>query len=224
MNLSGRVEYLCWDNTEEVLYSSMGREAAYMEDTIAVAKRRALNIREAAASGGVYQAGDIVWLIPAVLYPKSMDVPKPADIITDRDGNEFTVLSAQGQRRDATGYQTYRCVTRNLAIAALMHDTVTIETPDSGTLDASHTELKTWRPLYAGVKCRVQPLDATVGAERAIRDMTTKYEVFLSRELAITTRERVVWPNALTGYLTITAYRNRQRIDELPVIECVDNP
>ena len=222
MLLDGTVEYLTWDNVEAITLEVSRKGGVYMSVAVPGAKRRALSLREMAASGGVYQAGDITWLIPAVLYPKSLEAPKPADVVIDGDRNEYTVLSAQGQRRDATGYQTYKLVCRNLRVAYLMQDLLTVESVVGTHLDTSGVEIKDFAPVVTGVPCRFQEIGNEVKDGRAIRGTERRFEIFLSRELDIDiARSRIPYSGVVGGALDITGYRSRMSITDLPTLEAV---
>lgn len=215
MQLNLSQEYKVWDNIESVQYQST-RKTGNALDSIPVVKRRPLTVKERATSGGVYQGADAMFLVPVVLF--NLGLPKPADVITDKDGNAFTVLDWTGQKRDSSGYTTYKIHAVNLAIHYDLSDVITFERYVS-TLDASKTELKTWRPLYSNVPCRVQRLDDEVGQERGIRGTATRYNIYLAQDLSLVTRDRAAWPAALGGYLEVRKLTNRQRIDELSLVE-----
>lgn len=215
-------DYLQWMFPEPITFHSLRTGGDYMRDTIRTTRRRAIQTKEMAASGGVYTAGDVVWLIPGVLFPQQSmgGPPKEGDIIEDRDGNEWTVLNKQGGRRDAVDYRTFKCTTRNLVIAALLKDSITIETCGSGSLDAGVVEVKAWTPLVAGLAARVQPLADETNDQRGIRGTQKRYDVYLSREVVIpdVTRVRVPWAG---GYLDVTAYKSRGSISDLATLEAV---
>ncbi|MBY0523430.1 MAG: hypothetical protein K2R98_08520 [Gemmataceae bacterium] len=223
MQLDLSQDYKSWDSIEPVTYRSV-RKTGEMADGIPVARRRPVTFKEMTASGGAYQAGDVVWLLPTALLSVAIGTPKEADVVEDGDRCPWTVLTAQGQRRDRNGYQTWKLTCRNLVVAYDLQDLVTIERA-YGVLDAAGVEVRTWQPLYQALPCRMQPLVGELADERAIRGTAVRYDVFLSRDVAVdVTRDRVAWPAALGGYLEIKGYRNRERIDELPALECVLAP
>lgn len=219
VQLSFADNYLQWDNTEPVTYRSV-RKTGEMVDTIPIARRRKLTVKDMATGVVGYQTGDIAWLVPQALLSPSLGRPKEADIIVDQLGRPWTVLTADGQSDDSNGPQTWRLTCRNVVIAFDLKDTVTIERAVSN-LDASGTDVRTWQPLYSGITCRLQPVDQDIATERGITDLQGKYLIYLSQEVQVVMRDRVnVGAKAPGGYLEILSYRNRERIDELPYLEC----
>ncbi len=210
-----------WDNTEPVTYTST-RKTGSMAASIAIARKRSVTLKEQAVSGGVYQGSDIVFLLPGKLLSPSLGQLKEADVVTDRDGIAWTVLSAQGQRRGLKGYAVWRLTCRALAIVYDLRDLATFERY-MGVLDPAGIEVKAWRPVPngAGVSCRVQRISDQQAEERGIRGNEVLYEIYLAAELDLTVKDRVNWPAALGGYLEVRSIKNRQRIDELSVVEAV---
>ena len=97
--------YKAWTNTEAVQLKSISNagDTTYALPTV---KRRAPTFKELTASGGVYTAMDLVFLLPAkVVSTANAKRPKPGDVITDSDSVRWTILEAPLN----TLKSTYRC-------------------------------------------------------------------------------------------------------------------
>lgn len=153
-NLPGtRNEWTFWPNLEAVTL----RESAtsgYTEHAITKAKRRAVTTREQAASGGVYLASDVVWLIPNELLPSGVE-PKPADQIEDADGVQWTIIEIQPRGKFGN---TWRLVTRNLILAADLRSEADVLRP-SFAVDNAAQRAPVFAQVYADVPCRLQEVD-----------------------------------------------------------------
>jgi len=212
------LEWRTWDNTESVTWRS-NRNSGNLTDTILdVVKRRSINFKEIAASGGAYVGGDVVFLIPAPFVINGP--PKPGDDLFDLDENKYKVLSVTGQRRDATGYQTWKCTCRNLAIAHDLADIgFEIQTPVMN-LDQTGVEFRTWKVLYSGIKAKVQKLSEATADVFNIRGFKGTYAVYVEQEVTVSNKDRVTWSGAPAGYLEIVGYHPAASLDQLPIIDC----
>lgn len=248
MFLDMSADYLCWDNVSSVLYEQAravpsivdlpplfdGRTGAPVPAPsrnkplfVETAKRRNLTGRELAASGGVYVAGDQVYLIPAALLPSGF-LPKPADVVIELPddsadavpGTRWTVLNADQNKNR----QTHKLTCRNLTLAYDLRELVTIERP-ALSYDAAGVPVKAFPSdqsnpggvvLYDKLPARAQLITKDVADARGIRGLEGKYRVYVAQEVDVTAEDRVQLNNGL--YLDIVGYENAQRIDELPAI------
>lgn len=232
MQLDLSQDYRSWDNTVQVSYVNTLNTGS-QTDTIPVAKRRPISQYEMAASNGAYQAGDVLFLIPGPLLVNAE--PKPADQVIDDEGTVFTVLSADGGKLDKAGeYQTWKITTRNVAVAFGLNDVVNIER-SAIDYDTTGSATRAWpsdggaqggKVIYSKLACRVQPESAEIAEERGLKGQETRYTIFVSRQLdLLDVREcRAAWLQANKKpaiYLDLLAYRNAQKIGELPMIEAV---
>lgn len=199
-------------------------------DVIPVAKRRALNRKELAASSGAYTAGDQVWIIPVALLSGSKEI-KPGDVVQSDslagdDPERWTVLEAQlGKARN-----TYRLTCRDLTIAYDLRDVINIERPRV-TKDAAGAHVLAFpsdvqqpggEVLYSGLICKVQPTEEEIVEERGVRGTQQKYDVIVSRQVAVVQYDRIAWTvGASTTYLDILTVEHQQEITALPVIKAV---
>jgi len=199
---------------------TLRRPGRTTDQTSANALRRRVSIRDRAGTGGVYTTHDAVWHIPTA--DLAADPPRLGDIIIDADANEWTVIRMTEQAA-ATRWRLYA---RNLAITYNLDSWVNLERYTlSGT-----PAVKTWHPVAARVKARVQPKETKI-----YTDATTArlYKIYLVGDYDCDHTYRFVGPDA-TAYYPITALsqapdvstptrgqaavRHRKRIDRLQEI------
>lgn len=229
MNLSMQDDYKCWDNVESVTYTHVAR-TGNAEDTIPVVKRRSVKVGERSPSGGVYVAGDVVFLVPAVLLPASVNPPKPADVVADEDGTRFTVLQVGQNKRSITRGQaacgTWRLEARDLVVAHELADRIDIQRAVV-TLDPSGVAVRAWPPEggstpYPSLPCRVQLLTDEEAEERGIRGLGQKFKVVLSKQVELTKEDRIQWVEGnRTRVLRIESLHDPEQIADLPWIDAV---
>ena len=215
-------DYTVYDGLEPVTYQSTRNDGS-MLDSYPSALRRALKTSEAAASDGAYQAGDVVWIIPAAFVQPGMRL-KPADAVIDSDQNRYTVLDATEQKKRAS----WRLITRNLAIAFQLGHFIDIQKA-SISYDAAGVEVQSYPEdgggsvAYANLLCRVQEVTETETDERLIRGFQGEFVIYLSQQLNFTAdfnRYRVRHAKGgVVRYYDIVGYRNAEQIAELPVLE-----
>jgi len=213
MNLDNYdIDHLAWDNTEAVTLET-GRGDAARRSPVAVAKRRNVRVREKSPSGGAYQGFEIRWHLPSRELPEGV-VPIPGNVVEDREGVRWTVLTADRNRHAQT--HALGCV--DLVLAHDLCDRLTVERSHT-EYDAAGAAHKRWHTLHTDLPARVQPESSDVHDGHGVRGFQTRYRVVIDRELAITSEDRLVV--TLAGevrYLDITGYQQAERIDELPVV------
>ncbi len=250
MFLDLSMEHLVWDHTSSLVYTSRRLNGGDQQLRVSIAKRRAVNRKELAASNGVYTATDQVFLIPtAEILPLLQQgrEPQPGDRVTpdpDPAGagtNEaagtvdYVVLpeGVAGQRRDKNGPQCWKITARNLVLAFELYDLIDIQRP-ALQYDAAGAVVRKWpdtdgagQVVYGQLPARVQLLTQEETEERELRGFRSTYAVIVSKQLALGSEDRVRWvPRGQTTpvYLQILGQHNPQRIDELPVLDCVLPP
>jgi len=231
MQLDQSQDFLCWDNTESLTFAST-RDSGPVTQRVTTAKVRALNLRELIASAGAYEAGDIKVILPAVLL--SIGPPKPADQVILDDSTVLTVLGLMGGKRDAALQpRTWQLVSRNLTVHYQLTDAIDIQRA-ALTQDVTGANVRHWpdgnvpgvdhggSTPYAAIRARAQLLSKEEKEERGLRGLQEAYDVIVARQLLITGQDRVKLTLAAgTLYLDIRRLRNPQRMDELPVLECI---
>lgn len=209
------------DNLEPAWFEVSNRTGDAARVYLPVAKRRALTLKELAASGGVYTGRDKVWLFPQRRIPASLK-PKPADVLIDTAGERWTVLDVQHGKWG----QTWRLTTRNRVIAEDLRDLIQIERAQI-EYDEAGVATKYFPPdtrgqtIYRDLPCRVQPQQSDIAEERGIRGFRTQYLIYVDREVSITNEDRILWEGQ---YLEIRGYRSSQLITDLPVISAEAAP
>jgi hypothetical protein len=190
-----------------------------------LAKRRNLRRHELSASGGVYTAGDQVYLIPDNQFP--LNTPsKPGDVVVDlvsedegRPGTRWTILEVGwGKNRN-----TRRFMCRDLVLSYELRDSITIERPllvyDQAGVPVKHFPsdgAMQGITLYADLPARCQLISKAIAEKYAIRGLEGKYRIVVGQELDVSQEDRVILPNG--EYCDIVGYENAMRIDELPVV------
>ena len=224
MQLNLSADPSVWDNVESVTFQSTRK--GNRTTTLNGVQRTTLSKKELAASGGVYSALDLVFLIPAVGLPAGW-LPKPADVITDSLNTAFTVLEADGQVRDGTAFQTWKLICRDPIIAYDLQDLINIERA-ALSADDTGAVVKTFPPaggqtLYQNLACRVQVVNESVRDQRLIHAVEGSYAVHVAKQLSVNVAEdRIRWApqgGPVTYYLDLIAYHDAQMIDQLPILE-----
>lgn len=229
-------DYLTWDNTEPVQYERArhgdsfppaDRTKPSQADILApisVAKRRAVNRKELAASAGVYTPKDLVWLIPQAVLTTGL-VPKPGDAVLDNNGDRWTVLELALNKFK----QTWRLTCRNFVLSEALYDKIDILRANLD-IDAAGAYVKNFddalgiqnngmRYLYRQLPCRVQLITNEIVDERGIRGFQATTQIILSKQIDVTFEDRVIFGDKI---FDITGYHNPERIDELPVLDVLE--
>jgi hypothetical protein len=220
LDVSG--DWSVWDGVEQVtVYPTPRNDLTFFP--VSNALGRSLTFAEVAPSGGVYTRNDRVWLLPvATSQALTAEFPLvPGFAVVDGTGSTWTVLEV--------GLNTlkshWRCVTRNLVLAAGLRDTVTIIRPRV-TYGPSGSPAYDWSnatAIVTDLPARVQPTAGNVEAVNDIESMTKEYRVTLAQEVSVRAFDRVDWRDAagIPGPpLQILSSANSGRIDVLPELLC----
>lgn len=212
-------DWQIWDGLEAVTLT-VRKNSGDIDYVLASAKRRVMTNRELAASAGRYTGSDLVWLIPAELLAAGVRI-KPADTITESPVKKqtWTVLEASEQ----TLQTIWKLMCRDMVIAYDLRDLLTLEIPVVGQEDSA-ARANEWEAAYSDIACRMQPLNTEVFEERGKRTTQTRFDCFISQQVNPWNEDgdwgRVLLSDSGKVY-TITGYRQPDRIDQLPVLECV---
>jgi hypothetical protein len=142
-------DYTIVDDPEALTYTVVKR-TGNVNHAITHGFRAELDARELAASAGVYTGQDQIWFIPRTLVTAAAVAPKLADLITDPDGQVWTVLEAS-----PTGRQYWRFVCRNFVLSADLRNTLAHKRP-ANKADTSGGRRPELADLATGIPCRVQ--------------------------------------------------------------------
>jgi hypothetical protein len=233
--------YRTWGNTEAIVYTSHS-DSDY-EYAIAIAKPRAINFKELAASGGAYIGQDRVWLLPAALVSAAGMaselyvelVPKAGDWLklVSRDGLEKTETAETGRQGSDksrmarwtvleaglnTLKSTWRLVTRNLAIVYELQDVLTVKRPTFTTDAAGGRTYTGYTTVYQYIACRFQETQADVADERGQRLTVKRYTVPVEQRLILTIEDQLFDRDG--NVYEVKGWHDADRIDQLQQIEC----
>ncbi len=144
--------------------------------------------REAASGGAPLGCGDVPWMLPEA---ECAAAPALGDVLVDRAGGRWTVLSATLSVRLAR----WDCTCRNVALAYGLNDLVTIQRA-AYSKDAEGVQVEHWRTWRSGVRARIQPQALQVVAEEGVRQTVRRCRIHLAEDLAIDHACRIVAPDA----------------------------
>jgi hypothetical protein len=142
--------------------------------------RRAVSVREAAASGGKYLSTDVAFHLDAQELP----APSVGGKITDVDG-EWTILGIDWQ----TLVKRWRCVARQLKIGDGL--TVAIQAP-TYTKGATGAEEATFSNVASGIPARIQLLTSEMEVVNTNRTSKTDARVFFATEQTLGPGYRII--------------------------------
>jgi hypothetical protein len=202
------LDYLLVDEAEAVTFRSRGAGATYTDTRVAVAWRQNLSSQEVEASRGAYTRSDKKLHLPKRLLTTR---PKPADVVRTASDGDFTVLEVG----ESLGLRTWDLTCRSLAIVGGLGDLLTVERP-TYAVDAAGVRKPSWSAAYVGIPCRLQPIMTDEAAERGLVGPATRYDLFVDRDLAVTTEDRALVAGV---YYEVRRYRRAERLGELPALE-----
>lgn len=204
-----------YDFPESVTLGVRQAGDAYGAVQVAKAFRGQPSVKERAPSRGVYQGADLLWLLPA--RELSGAVPKPSDVVTDGQGVEWTLLTADYDQLD----RVYACYSLNLVVHLGLYDAVNLYRP-TATQDAAGSYVFSAVPAYTGLVARVQEQQGEFAEGREVRGTTRTYEIYLARNVTVTT-DYYAEDRSGNRY-DVLSWRNRERLDEAMVLTCERRP
>jgi hypothetical protein len=186
---------------------------------LTTAARYDRGLREGAPSFGVYQQADTVWTVDA---DELCEVtPKPRDRIVDEEEQTWTILAAT----KSAVLNFWRFDTRNLAIAADLKDSITIEVPTIGQ-SATGAITRTWTVKYDAIAGRAQPIAEVDYTERGKQATAITIRIYLGQQ--VDPRNAALdWGRVSVNGgapMNITTYTDAERITDLPYIEATLDP
>jgi hypothetical protein len=196
-----------FDNLEAVTFTS-ARTAGDQSVEIDDATFDFIGIKEAVASRGVYQAGDVTFSIRQALLT-DVGGAKPGDrVYRASDGQTYTVLTAV----PTVVTKVWDVTCRNLILANDLRRTGTLERPTGKQDHTGRAALKNYTTVAADVPCRVQPIDDAADDTFGRRTMPQRYNAFLGIQVTAHAKDRFVCDGQA---YTVLAVRDPEKITDL---------
>lgn len=196
------------DGLEPVMVQRLGSVDAI---AVAHALRQAIHTREAQRSQGRYTAADVGWSLSATEIPQP---PRPGDRIVDAEGQRWTVLEV-GQLAHRG---RWRCVARNLAVVHGLDERIDLEKAEFAK-GPGGAEEPTWRVWRAGLRARIQPIEAEIAAQYGRWTTFQRVRVFVEEAVPVDETMRIRGPNG--ALYAIAGFRKAEAIDALMEIDAV---
>lgn len=171
--------------------------------------RRAVTTKEASASGGKHTVSDTVFHVDQAAYTSQ---PEIGGTITDVDG-DWTILSVQWQ----TFVRRWRCVCRQLAIADIPANRVTIQQA-SYTKSSTGAEEPTWADVASDVLAMIVLDKSTVDVTHSNRVVGTAAKVMFTASQSLTSASRIV--SSTGAVLKVLAWEGFSTIDQYFTASC----
>lgn len=170
--------------------------------------RTTVSVREAADSGGVYQAGDVKFSVPHN-QPTLRRPPAIGDAIAASDGT-FTVLAAELLPHRTTT----RATCRNPVIAENLRDVFEILVGTEYRGDYGAPAIR-WTLDKANVAGKIQELSAAAREQLNADQMDSDYAIYLAVSERLTARHRIRHGEKIYA---VTGYRDRTTLGALQVV------
>jgi head-tail adaptor len=174
-------------------------------DAVADALRRAVTLREAERSNGLYTTSDVHWHLPQSQVTTD---PQPGYIITDSNDDEWTILAVE----DQTLTDRWRCTCRNLVVAEQLDTLVTIQVSTSIKGDTGAHE-QTWADQQGGIRARIQRIAGQVRTTVGASQIDATHTMYFRESIVLTARHRVADSDG--NRYRVVGYRDPERIDKL---------
>lgn len=210
MNLDFSADQSIFDNLEAVTFTSV-RTAGNQSVGVTDATFDFVSLKEAAASNGVYQAGDVSFSVRQSLLT-GLGGAKPRDtVLRASDGQTYTVLTAT----PTVFTKIWDLVCRNLILAADLRQTGTLSRPSNAQDSAGRPTLASYTAVATDVPCRVQPMGGAAGDVLDRRTIAQRFAAILGQQVDARAKDKFV-----SGGVTYTVLesKNPERIDELQTL------
>ena len=168
--------------------------------------RRAVGVREAAASGGKYTTSDTTFHLDSA----ECSAPAIGGTITDEDG-VWTILSVDWQ----TFVKRWRCVSRQLSITGGL--TVTIQQATYAK-SATGAEEPTWANVSTGVSARVHYESADVETAHGNRVSMSSMKVYFAAAQTLGPGYRILASDG--AILKVMSWNGFDEIDQFFTATC----
>lgn len=194
------------------------------------AKRFFLTEDQIIQGNGAYTHQDRIWyvwraetdLVDPDAFPSAVDFRfKPGDALLDSDNTLWTVLTDEWDRLNLSWHLTCR----NIVLHEGLRDSITIirgkQVRDKA--NAISYDFKNGLAIVTNIPARVQPQTKSVDPRMDVVNSNDRYTVVVSQDVRVVLAQDRIRATLRTGEvidMMWTAYRNAERIDELPILEC----
>lgn len=168
--------------------------------------RRAVGVREAAASGGKYTTSDVAFHLDSA----ECSAPAIGGTIVDEDGS-WTIISVDWQ----TFVKRWRCVSRQLAIVGGL--TVTIQQA-TYTKSTTGAEEPTWANVSTGVSAKVHYESAEVETAHGNRVSISSVKVYFASPQTLGPNYRILASDG--AILKVISWDGFNEIDQFFTATC----
>jgi hypothetical protein len=168
--------------------------------------RRAVGVREAAASGGKYTTSDTAFHLDSA----ECSAPAIGGTITDEDG-DWTIISVDWQ----TFVKRWRCVSRQLAITGGLTVTIQQATYSKG---ATGAEEPTWANMSTGVSAKVHYESAEVETTHGNRVSMSTAKVYFASPQTLGAGYRILASDGAT--LKVMSWDGFDEIEQFFTATC----
>lgn len=216
-------EWRYWPERENVtlrVQTALGVYDSYpLTATGGAAKRRSITWKEMTASSGAYTNQDRAWLLPSQNLPEAV-LPKPGDQIRDASDVNWTI----GDITVGKFGNTYKCVSRALALVHELSAVGTLTRPDNTQDAAGRAALTSYSTVGSPVRCRVQPMDSQAGEVFGRVTIPRQFTAILETPLTVQSHDvftvtsyKSFGSTVVTGTqsYTVRGFKNAERIWEL---------
>lgn len=196
-----------FDNLEAVTFTSV-RAAGNVTVAVTDATFSYITLREAAASNGVYEAGDVTFSIRQSLLA-AVGGAKPRDtVVRASDGQTYTVLTAT----PTVMTKVWDVTCRNLVLAADLRQTGTLARPTNAQDAAGRPTLASYTTVAANIACRVQPEGGAASDVGDRRTIPKRFAAILGVQVDAHAKDTFTCDGVT---YTVLESRNPERIDQL---------
>jgi hypothetical protein len=188
---------------------TLNRRGSSSDVEITSALQRNVSTAEIGPSDGRYRAGDVRWHLPV---SEVSATPQLGDWIVDAASARWQVIEVG----EDTLSSRWRCVTRNLAIAYGLNDTVVIEEAvyAKATGGAAKVTYHVWK---SGVRARIQEVATTIGTELETQRTAKQFHIFLESDYEINHNHRI--RDRKGDYYKIEGTANKAELGQAQVVE-----
>lgn len=197
-----------FDNLESLTFTSAGAAEGVAPVEVDDATFEFIGLKEAAASRGVYQAGDVTFSIRQSLL-QDLGGAKPGDsVLRAADGQTYTVLTAV----PTVFTKVWDVTCRNLILVNGLRSTGTLSRPSNAQDSTGRAALTTYANVAAGVACKVQPEDSAAVDLLDRKTAARRFTAFLAAQVVAKAKDRFVCDGVT---YTVLGSKNPERIGDL---------